>query len=1377
MKKMQRYILLMVAFLLTFLRGMQAADSHAMFYLDTSDGLSNNYIRSMCQDARGYVWIATDMGLSRYDGSHFTTYYKENSGLLSNELNGVLADGQNPDWVWICTQRDGLCRYDYATGTIESVMETAGLTCPDIPHLSLAKQGGLWLTFYHLGVDYYNPQTNQVRNYPIKDEEGHSLRSWCTVEDHAGRYLYVGHVDGGLSRITIATGEVTRYMPNPADPQAIPSRQVFALCMAQDGMLWLGTEGGAASFDPDSERFTTYVHDPHRTSSIQPGDVRSIIQLKSGELWMATSQGGVSILQPAWMNIGEDAQFTHLTTQEGALSESFVRQLMQDSFGNVWMGMYCKGLNVRSYEEPMFTHVNHMTSWGENGMSKEAVWSMTFDGRGKFWTGGTDEVVSVDAQGNSVHRWTSPGGARHNMARTVACDAQDRVWIGTSHSGVFVYDVEADKVQHPQISPNDIYYIYVEPHDRVWIGTHDGLYSSTDGGLTAQEETAINSQLTDHIITAILRDADHNLWVGTFGNGAFIFTPQGKLLRNLSLNTGLPGAAVNALYLDRHQRMWVATRTGVKVYERLSTADADDAYTYHVSQGLKNVNVHGFAEDKEGHIWLSTSRGIACINPITHVVAFYEYFGKKPFDAFNNGAVAQDAAGNIYFGSLDGVTSFNPRRISQPIPAMDACVTNLQVYERTRSNEESITDIPLNADRISLSHAQNTFTITYNILDITRSSYVELSYNMQGLDQLWTSSRDNRAVFRSLPPGSYKFRMRMRINGQQWSEPVTLLRVEVCKPWWITWWAIAFYIAVTMSVLGMLLWLYNRKLHAEQQLILEEGKNKNREYLNEEKLRFFTNVTHELRTPLTMILGPLEDLVSDATMPAAHKSKLQLIRSNSMRLLNLINTILDFRKTETQHHQLAVIEGDFAQFVRDIAIRFRDLNRNPEVSIVLDIPAEELKMYYDPETIQSVLNNLVGNAMKYTPKGKITIAVHTIEEAGTRYAELSVADTGVGISAESLPYVFDRYYQGENSRHVHGTGIGLALTQNLVELHQGTIRVKSEEGKGSVFTVRLRIDNLYVNARHLDAEPESGAEPSETPAAAEAENGSVMLVVEDDNDVRTYVAESFTRDFRVLTATNGREGLALAKQHQPDIIVSDIMMPEMDGIEMCRTLKQDITTSHIPVILLTAKDSLTDKERGYDMGANSYITKPFSTQLLRARIFNLLETRHRMALRLLSLQGAGAHMTAPQSENPQAENPQSEGKKAGDETPHEPAVAEPLSTLEQEWLTHTQQLVLAHIEDEELDLAWLAEQLCMSQSTLYRKIKSVTGVKPNEFVKKIKLQRAAELLLEGKVALNDIPFQTGFSSLAYFRKVFKAEYGLAPMEYIQQYQSQKQSSI
>lgn len=395
---------------------------------------------------------------------------------------------------------------------------------------------------------------------------------------------------------------------------------------------------------------------------------------------------------------------------------------------------------------------------------------------------------------------------------------------------------------------------------------------------------------------------------------------------------------------------------------------------------------------------------------------------------------------------------------------------------------------------------------------------------------------------------------------------------------------------------------------------------------------FFTNITHELRTPLSLIIGPIEDLVNDTSLKDTHRQKLHTIRASSMRLLNLINGILEFRKTETQHRRLEVVYGSIANFVREIGLRFKELNNNKNVNIVIDVEQlEGEEIYYDAEMITTIINNLMGNAVKYTAKGTITLSLQKLEVNGVRYIDLIVADTGVGISKADLPHIFKRYYQAENAKRTSGTGIGLALTKNLVELHEGTISVASQEGKGSVFTVRLVMDNSYPAAKHRGPSDADSEELSDgVRSLSGSESGKLsMLVVEDDEDVRTYISQAFSDDFKVYTASNGTEGLSMARVKLPDIIVSDIMMPEMDGIELCRAIKNDITTSHIPVILLTAKDSILDKEEGYESGADSYLTKPFSTNLLKSRINNIVESRHNITLRMLGLVDTARSDTEP----------------------------------------------------------------------------------------------------------------------------------------------------
>lgn len=405
----------------------------------------------------------------------------------------------------------------------------------------------------------------------------------------------------------------------------------------------------------------------------------------------------------------------------------------------------------------------------------------------------------------------------------------------------------------------------------------------------------------------------------------------------------------------------------------------------------------------------------------------------------------------------------------------------------------------------------------------------------------------------------------------------------------------------------------------ENSLELERKKSLNEQELNNERLRFYTNITHELRTPLTLILGPLEDLINDSNLSAYYSNKVKVIHSSAIRLLNLINQILEFRKTETQNRKLTVAKGDLGNLVTEIGLRYKELNRNEKVKFHIQVQPKEAKLYFDADIISTILNNLLSNAIKYTPEGEINLIMHRIDDKDNRYMEIVVNDTGYGIDADALPHIFDRYYQVKGKHQASGTGIGLALVKSLADLHEGTLYVESEIGKGTTFTFRILAENTYPDALHKEEKETVIQEEIEKPEEEEEEKEDtdirpMILVVEDNDDIREYIASSFSSNYRIITAINGKEGLEQALNQIPDIIISDIMMPEMDGIELCKLVKEDIRTSHIPVILLTAKDSIQDKEEGYESGADSYLTKPFSAKLLNSRVHNLLESRKKLAL-------------------------------------------------------------------------------------------------------------------------------------------------------------------
>lgn len=541
-----------------------------------------------------------------------------------------------------------------------------------------------------------------------------------------------------------------------------------------------------------------------------------------------------------------------------------------------------------------------------------------------------------------------------------------------------------------------------------------------------------------------------------------------------------------------------------------------------------------------------------------------------------------------------------------------------------------------------------------------------------------------------------------------------------------------------------LLRFYKRKLDLESSLEVERKQSLNKQELNEERLRFYTNITHELRTPLTLILGPLEDLLSDATLSPKHANKISIIHDSATRLLNLINRILEFRKTETQNRKLSVAKGDLGQLVQEVGLRYKELNPNNKVNYHIHIETEDTEIFYDADMITIILDNLMSNAAKYTSEGDITLSLRSVEENQIKYTEISVSDTGHGIDAEALPHIFDRYYQAKSKYQASGSGIGLALVKGLSELHEGILKVESTVDTGTTFTLRLLTENTYPNAIHAQHDMEKKPMDAEETTITDTptENHPIVLVVEDNADIREYIRSSFTDIYEVITAKDGKEGWELAQVRIPNIIVSDIMMPVMDGIELCKRIKEDMRTSHIPVILLTAKDSLQDKEEGYASGADSYLTKPFSAKLLHSRINNLLETRKKIAS-LLAL---------------------------ADTQPKQESAVSSLNKLDNEFLQKITQIIEENLEMEKMDIAFIADKMCMSHSTLYRKIKGLTDMSANEFIRKVKMRKGVELLMSGQYTISEIAYMIGFSSVAYFRQCFKDEYGMSPSDYVKQKQ-------
>ena len=876
---------------------------------------------------------------------------------------------------------------------------------------------------------------------------------------------------------------------------------------------------------------------------------------------------------------------------------------------------------------------------------------------------------------------------------------------------------------------------------KIWIGTQTGIYSYFNNQLSYEKE--LNAQLPDIMVHGIIRDKNGKLWVGTFGKGVVVFDEDDKKLYNFTTDHSFPSNAVNYMMEDSRKRILVATREGIIIFKDVSQPNV--FVSFGAKEGLENTQVRAIQEDHDGYIWISTNGGISRLDEKNKRFYNYNYHDGIPMGDFMDGSTCITPDGTLFFGSQNGACYFNPRELSSPREVSPVTITQFFIYNKQTESRDTRLPVPISNRIVELPYNQNTFNISFNVLDYTQSSQVEFSYMLEGLENAWYSTQgDNQVTFRNIPHGNYVFKVKTRFRNQEWNENAAQLTVVIAPPLWLTWYAKLGYVILFIFALYALLRFYKRKLDLESSLEVERKQNLNKQELNEERLRFYTNITHELRTPLTLILGPLEDLLSDATLSPKHANKISIIHDSATRLLNLINRILEFRKTETQNRKLSVAKGDLGQLVQEVGLRYKELNPNNKVNYHIHIETEDTEIFYDADMITIILDNLMSNAAKYTSEGDITLSLRSVEENQIKYTEISVSDTGHGIDAEALPHIFDRYYQAKSKYQASGSGIGLALVKGLSELHEGILKVESTVDTGTTFTLRLLTENTYPNAIHAQHDMEKKPMDAEETTITDTptENHPIVLVVEDNTDIREYIRSSFTDIYEVITAKDGKEGWELAQARIPNIIVSDIMMPVMDGIELCKRIKEDMRTSHIPVILLTAKDSLQDKEEGYASGADSYLTKPFSAKLLHSRINNLLETRKKIAS-LLAL---------------------------ADIQPKQESAVSSLNKLDNEFLQKITQIIEENLEMEKMDIAFIADKMCMSHSTLYRKIKGLTDMSANEFIRKVKMRKGVELLMSGQYTISEIAYMIGFSSVAYFRQCFKDEYGMSPSDYVKQKQ-------
>lgn len=1302
-------------------------------------GLSSNNILCITQDREGYVWIGTEWGLNRFDGHAFKTVDPApptGNATSRSGINKILVDKED-NLLWIAKKGGGLDVFDCVMQRFipySAFPDGAPFSKSDeITDLCFAEDGNIWIATYGKGLKKLDKRDRKISPVPLKSGQfPKDYRIRCIADDGKGN-VYVGHWGEGFSVYSAGDHSVVHFVHDPARPTSLPGNEVLDICLDSKGNIWLATHWGLALYHPDRKEFTTFTHTKFNPTGLANSDVHAVREI-GGKLWIGTWRGGVNILDLEKTDVAAagQIQFSHLPFNDlpTGLSSPSITAIYQDSFGNIWLGSYGEGLNIIRHTQSFFNSLAYLPVKGNaESLSNKTVTSICTDPESRIWIGtdyGSIDIYAKD-KGNSLYskvdQMTLEGGVTALFA-----DSQGAVWMGVDKVGLLRYDREKRSFEKIRLGSDPyfrtyIWCVYEDRDQEIWIGTHDGLFKYKTGTPAAVEIKGRDIGLPGNLISSLCQDANGAIWAGSMIDGVSILTPQGKLVTHIAWGD----AGVNSIYRDGKRRMWVATNKGLAVFRSVPGHVYD--YTWlDRENGFPDNSIRAVAEGKPDEFWITTHAGISRYTLHNHHVENFSYSNGISKETFRAGSVARTPAGTVFFGLQNSVCYFDPRGEVGKYTVPPLFITGFSVNNPQEGLSDNSKSLPVAPD-IRLKYDQNTFTVEFSVLDYALSDRMEYAYSLKGEEGPWYDvNGQNRITFHDLQPGEYTLYLKSRVYNQDWSDGVTSLTIGITPPFWLSIWAKCIYVLLAVLIIYRIVRFYKRRLDLENQLYLEKQNLLQQQNLNDEKLRFYTSVTHELRTPLTLIMGPLEDLEEDTGLRSQQAKKISLIRKSAMRLYNLVNQIMEFRKSETHHRVLNVSCESLPDFLQEIVLKYKELNRNPAVSIRLEAD-EQNPVYYDREVLTIVLDNLLSNALKYTQEGQVDVILRNTAPDGIPYAEIEVRDTGYGIPEEALDQIFDSYYQVKGEHQAYGTGIGLTLVKNLVELHEGIIEVRSKPGEGTSFYVRIKREYEYPEATRREI---CGKEPGPVPDSL-----PFLLVVEDQEDIRNYISDSFSGSFKILTATNGQEGLKIATENLPDIVVSDIMMPVMDGIALCKALKEDLRTSHIPVILLTAKDTENDKTEGYFSGADSYIVKPFSAKLLRARIRNLLEGREKI-IHYFSTNAC---------------------KKV--------IASNALNKLDHAFMEKVVSIIEDHVEMEQMNVAFLVEQLNMSYPTFHRKLKAITGMSANELIRKVKMQHAEQLLLSRKYTVSEIMFKVGYSSRTYFREAFKTEFGMLPSKYIE----------
>jgi signal transduction histidine kinase/ligand-binding sensor domain-containing protein/DNA-binding response OmpR family regulator len=1366
--------------------GVQLA-TQPVEHFTVHDGLPDNSVRAVVQDRQGFLWFGTHNGLVRYDGYAMVPYAPTSARTgepTSLAVVSLLEDRAGD--LWIGTFATGLWRLRRASGEFEQWVaegpDDRALGGLYVAALHQDAGGTVWAALGEGLLAAVDPLTGSVRR--LRRDQGADLTGAApdtalaaVASDRSGR-LWVASEGRGLAYRDPGADRWRHFRHDPSDPGSLPADLVADVHEDAAGRIWVATRRGLARWNPSSERFTVHVPYPDQPESMANYLVR-IEHDERGWLWIGAGVG----LYRFDPDSGLFLHFTHDPERDDSLLRGPVLSVLCDSAGIIWGGSWHVGLNKI---DPVLLGFEVVGADPDQpgGLDYQSVLAVLEDASGVLWVGTGDRSGGLSrgglnsrAGGESAfrqHRFPADDPVQPSAVLALCEDPQGTLWIGTDR-GLWQLGRDRRQIQRPvyhgmsgaPLHDGNVSALSLGPDQELWIGTYGrGLYvlERDTGRLRhyvhdAADSTSLPQMHPNHLY----RDRRGRVWIGLDSRGIAFYDRQIDGFRSRFDPAGGP-TSPTTLTEDDQGRLWVGA------YEGLYQLDEEGwvARSITTHAGLPNDLITAILPDDAGRLWLSTGRGIVRLAPETgEFKIFDERDGLPTSEAY----VAQwrGRSGTLHLGGRRGLVSFDPASIRDSDFVPPVVITELRIADvPVLPGSGSPLDQPVElAFSLKLPHDRNDLELSFASLHFARPERNRYRFRLRGADDDWRHSTGaSRAFYTNLAPGSYTFEVLGSNADGVWNQTPASLAVRILPPWYETLWARILYVLVALGVVGLILRQVIQRERMRTALELERAEARQLQELDALRSRFFANISHEFRTPLTLLKGPLRRL--EQAPDAGDGELFAMMSRNARRLGQLIDQLLDLSRLEAGKLPLRWRHDDVGSFLQSVASPFAGIAAERGISLSASISEEPARLWFDADILEKIVGNLLTNGLKYTPdEGTIELAVNVsadevirpvprapastepVVELATRLLHLQVTNSGSYIPAAERDRIFDRFEQLAGSDRERGSGIGLALVKELVDLHDGEIELSSDVVSGTRFRVTLPLlvspppghEQAPAEEPHSPSEVEigSGGSPAtegvEESAATDGTPPMTVLVVEDNDDLRSYLRRELGADYRIVEAADGKTGVDLARGEVPDLVVSDVMMPGLDGFELCQRLKEDLATSHVPVVLLTARAEIESRLEGLQHGADDYLAKPFDVRDLRARIANLIAIRRRLQARYSTqLQVADV-------------------------------AAMPVTSADERFLRRCREIVDEHLDDDSFSVEAFAREVALSRAQLHRKLKALTDLAPRDFLRTQRLQRAARLLGGRYGNVTEVAYAVGFKSLSHFARSFREQFGVPPSEY------------